>query len=193
MDIDTNYLSLGSIDSTTCITKLSHVDWDEWTHRQDKFIHHKKTKSIPMYWSTNEIGSDITFHKHNCQLFAQELNLLKGLIEYYYNCKMFYTKAIIVKLNGESFIPRHWDSAEIFSITHRVHWCIDGDFNKLDFCVDSGTEEISKDLERLNLSKNDVIEINNIRCHSVTYQGEQPRIHMISDFVSEERYKKYWK
>ena len=183
MNIDSNYNMLGSLNSSKVIEKLQQVDWDMWTLRQDSFPVHKKTHSVPLYWG-GDVGSDIISYKENCSLFKEELNAIKNLFDYFYSDEFLYTKALFAQLKKQESIDSHYDSAEIFSITHRIHWCIEGDYSKLNFLVDG---------ERLNIRKNDIFEMNNKKYHSVVYNGDEPRIHMICDFISKKNYNKFWK
>jgi len=183
MNIENNYNILGSLDSSEVIEKLQQVDWTEWTLRQDSFPVHKKTHSVPLYWGRG-IGSDIISHKENCSLFEEELNIIKNLFDHYYSAEFFYTKALFAQLKKQESIDSHYDSAALFSITHRIHWCIQGDYLKLDFLVND---------EKLDIKKNDIFEMNNKKMHSVDYNGDEPRIHMICDFISKKNYNEFWK
>ena len=183
MNIENNYNMLGSLSSSKVIEKLQQVDWNIWTLRQDSFSVHKKTHSVPLYWGP-KVGSDIIVHKENCSLFEEELNIIKNLFNYFYSDEFFYTTAVFAQLKNQESITHHYDSAERFSITHRIHWCIDGDYSKLNFLIDG---------ERLNIRKNDIFEMNNKKHHSVDYNGDEPRIHMICDFISKKNYNEFWK
>jgi len=183
MNIENNYNILGSLNSSKVIEKLQQVDWNIWSFRQDSFSYHKNTHSIPLYWG-GEIGSDINFHKENCFLFKEELNTIKNLFDYFYSDEFFYIKAVFAQLKNQESIARHYDANDIFSITHRIHWCIEGDYSKLDFIIND---------EKLNIRKSNIFEMNNKKYHSVDYNGDEPRIHMICDFISKKNYNEFWK
>ena len=183
MDIKKNYDMIGTLDSTKIKEKLQKFNWNEWTHRQDTYTVHEKTKSIPLIFSGDNIGSDIVSHDENCALFSEELCIIKHLFDYFYSGNFLYTRALLAKLENRESIPSHHDGTENFTICHRVHWCIEGDYSKLNFLVNN---------EKLNIRKNDIFEFNNLKIHEVNYKGNESRIHMICDFISEENYNNIW-
>ena len=183
MNIKKNYIIIGTLESTKVKEKLKQVNWDEWTYRQDTFDVHEKTKSVPLWFSGDDIGSYIISHEENCELFAEELISIKNLFENFYSEEFLYTRALFARLENQESIPSHYDGTEIFTICHRIHWCIEGDYTKLNFLVNN---------EKLDIGKNDIFEFNNLKYHEVNYTGNEPRIHMICDFISKENYNNIW-
>ena len=84
------------------------------------------------------------------------------------------TTAIFVKLAANSNIANHSDSHPYFGVTHRIHWCIDGDYENMHFMIAG---------HRVEMYAGDAIEINNRLPHSVAYTGEIPRINGIIDYM----------
>lgn len=175
MNISSKYQIFGNIDPKETLKKLEQCDWNAWTKRQEIHYHHKDTKSIPMVWSNHDLDNlnPITFDE-NLRLFEPELLDIAEMVNNFYGKKHSFVKAMFVNLPGRQIIPSHKDIGSAFRQSHRVHWCVSGDFYRLVFDIDGS---------RAPMETGRLIEINNLRKHGVYSFSEVDRIHLITDLI----------
>ena len=183
MDIIEWSKKLGNFDSTEIMNFISLLPaeaWDEFTGRQTIFSYHKQTKCIPAI-----ILNQSSYPNIELSTFTYTdkiLNLCNQIIEcfsYFYFNNSFsrqfrVTTAMIVMMPPNSTIGEHTDTHPYFGLSHRIHWCLDGDYDKMDFLIANN---------KINMQKGDLIEINNRMPHKVIYKGEVPRYNLIIDFI----------
>ena len=78
------------------------------------------------------------------------------------------------KMPPNSEIEVHTDTHPYFGESHRLHWCLKGEYEKMDFLIAGN---------KIPMYEGDLIEINNRMPHSVVYRGETPRYNLIIDFM----------
>ena len=157
---------------------LPEKDWEEFTFRQNTFSAHTKTKTLCAIWPDRKDYPNIkldTF-KHTIKLLELFDPVIKDFCDYYKKSFSVVT-AMVVRLDSDEDVKEHSDTHPFFGITHRVHWCIDGDYDNMDFLISGNKIEMNKDA---------IIEINNRLPHSVKYYGKTPRYNAILDFYPTE-------
>lgn len=90
----------------------------------------------------------------------------------------FVNKCMLPRLVPGSVIPPHYDSAETFSLSHRLH--IPLTTNK-DTKMTIGEEGKGCGVSTFNLEVGKCYEINNKKLHSVKNEGETDRVHILFD------------
>ena len=157
------------------VKSLSEADWDEFTDRQILFKEHARTKTIPAIFPdrSNFPEIDLLTYNHTSQICKLCEDICNAFCSYY-QLSFNITTAIIVKLEPHSNILEHTDTHPYFGLSHRVHWCLDGDYDNIEFNI-SG--------EKIPMKHGDLIEINNRMPHYVLYNGDIPRYDLIIDFM----------
>tara|TARA_B100000131_G_scaffold321747_2_gene373535 strand:+ start:2933 stop:3490 length:558 start_codon:yes stop_codon:yes gene_type:complete len=183
MDIIEWSKKLGNYDSTEIMNFISSLPveaWDEFTDRQTRFPFHEQTKCIAGVFADR---SDYPSIKLDTFKYTDELSkLCYPIVEcftYFYfsnpTARQFrVTTAMIVMMPPNSKIGSHSDTHPYFGEAHRLHWCLDGDYEKMDFLIAGN---------KIPMQKGDLIEINNRMPHEVIYKGDVPRYNLIIDFM----------
>ena len=183
MDIIEWSKKLGNFDSTEMMNFISLLPaeaWDEFTERQTKFPYHKQTKCIPAVAVDHSNYPNIKLHTFT---YTDKISKLCSQIvqcfAYFYfsnpSSRQFrVTSAMIVMMPPNSTIGEHTDTHPYFGESHRIHWCLDGDYEKMDFLIAGN---------KIAMQKGDLIEINNRMPHEVIYNGKVPRYNLIIDFM----------
>ena len=183
MDIIEWSKKLGNFDSTEIMNFISLLPaeaWDEFTGRQITSSYHKHTKCIPAVVLDQRSYPNI---KLKTFTYLDEISKLCSQIvecfSYFYfgnpPARQFrVTTAMIVMMLPNSTIGLHTDTHPFFGLSHRLHWCLDGDYEKMDFLIADN---------KIDMKKGDLIEINNRMPHEVIYKGEVPRYNLIIDFM----------
>tara|TARA_Y100000996_G_scaffold412295_1_gene398052 strand:- start:12462 stop:13061 length:600 start_codon:yes stop_codon:yes gene_type:complete len=179
MDIIARSLMIGKFDPTPVkefLESLPPEDWGEFTQRQDQFDAHKATNTIAAIFPDRSNYPHLNMHqyKHTEKLMEWVKPIGDAFCEKYLDKPFVCTTAIFVKLAPNSNIANHSDSHPYFGVTHRIHWCIDGDYDNMHFMIAG---------QKVDMYEGDAIEINNRLPHSVAYTGEIPRINGIIDYM----------
>lgn len=178
MDIIENSRYLGKIDVDPIFNFCLNVDekdWDEFTFRQNNFEQHSTTKTLAGIFPKRDNFpemKEIRF-KHTDEI----LNLLQPAITLatqFYDKKFYVTTALLVVLHPDTTVGIHSDTHPYFGVTHRLHVCINGDYDKMDFLIRG---------MKVEMNRGDVIEINNRLPHEVIYTGKTPRLNAIIDLM----------
>lgn len=180
MDIVDLSRFIGNFDSSkfmSFIRSLPDEAWEEFTDRQKNFESHAVTKTLPAifpdrkdypvidlktFTHTEEISK---FCSDVCQAFCS-----------FYEKPFQVTTAIVVAMPPNTEIGVHSDTHPYFGVTHRAHWCLDAEYEKMDFYI-SGS--------KIPMKQGDFIEINNRMPHSVVYSGDTVRYNLIIDFMEQ--------
>jgi|TARA_B100000900_G_scaffold325591_1_gene285452 hypothetical protein len=179
MDIITRSRLIGSFDPTEIkeyLFGLPEEDWEEFSFRQKNFESHKDTSTICAIFPDRSHYPSIKCEqfKHTDPLMKILEPLSQAFVEYYEDKPFVCTTAIFVKLAPNSDIGVHSDTHPYFGVTHRLHWCIDGDYENMHFMIAG---------DKVEMYEGDFIEINNRLPHSVKYTGDRPRLNGIIDYM----------
>jgi hypothetical protein len=178
MDIIDWSRKIGNHDSSEImkfISSLPAEDWNEFTDRQTRFTFHKYTQCIAGLFPDRS-----NWPKVKLETFKHSETLSKLVQEVCFNVSDYYQKefkvttAMVVKMQSNSEIESHSDTHPYFGETHRVHWCLEGDYENMHFVIAGN---------KIPMMKGDVIEINNRLPHHVVYDGDSPRYNLIIDFA----------
>tara|TARA_Y100001963_G_scaffold149402_1_gene228866 strand:- start:1219 stop:1776 length:558 start_codon:yes stop_codon:yes gene_type:complete len=185
MDIIDWSKKIGNLDPSEImdfISSLPEQAWQEFTDRQKRFPFHEQTECIPAVFADRSDYPRITLDSFT---YTEEISRLCTDI---YECFCYsnhsnperrewrVTTAMIVKMPPNSEIGLHSDTHPYFGETHRLHWCLEGDYEKMDFLIAGN---------KIPMMKGDLIEINNRMPHQVFYKGDVPRYNLIIDFMKQ--------
>jgi hypothetical protein len=176
MDITYPYKEIAVLDPTSfmeCINNLPENEWDKYTDRQDRFKAHEHTKTLPGLIAVRDSFPEITIEDNPLTEtlkphWAALVDKFCDLNETQY----LVTMAVVVKLSAGYEIEQHTDVHPYFALTHRLHWCLSGDYESMDFMVAGN---------KVPMGKGSVVEINNRLPHRVMYTGKEPRYNLIID------------
>lgn len=158
-------------DIKSFILTLTDDDWNIWSHRQNSFDQHSKTKTYPLVWAERLNNDTLSVTIKN--KFNYIWDILTPQIEdlerrYDGRCmNIMFTKL----LSGEKILP-HIDSDYLTEI-HRCHLPIITN-KDVSFYIDN---------EPLHLNEGVFYEINNQLLHSVENNSLEDRIHLIIDVL----------
>lgn len=158
------------------ISNLPDEAWEEFIDRQTRFNFHKDTRCVPAIFADR---SDYPRIKLQTFTYTDQLSKLTAdICESFCHFTKFYsyriTTAMLVKMLPNSEIGVHTDTHPYFGESHRLHWCLSGEYEKMDFLIAGN---------KIAMNEGDLIEINNRMPHSVVYRGETPRYNLIIDFM----------
>lgn len=160
------------------INSLPPEAWDEFTSRQKNFEAHATTKTLAGIFPDRSNFPSLQFNTYKyTDKFVEHCEEICNAFCAYYNSSYRVTTAVVVYMPPDSQVKLHTDTHPYFGLTHRVHWCLDAEYNKMDFLI-SG--------EKINMKKGDLLEINNRMPHEVLYSGKKPRYNLIIDFLEDQ-------
>jgi len=179
MDIITRSRMIGQFDPSEIknfLFNLPEEDWTEFSMRQQNFESHKDTNTICAIFPDRSQYPQIKCEsfKHTEALMKLLEPLSDAFVNFYDDKPFVCTTAIFVKLAPGKDIGAHSDTHPYFGVSHRLHWCIDGDYDNMHFMIAGG---------KVAMYEGDFIEINNRLPHSVKYAGDRPRLNAIIDFM----------
>jgi len=156
-----NFRFLETVNVDALESKLSRLDWNEYTFRQTKFNVHKETLTVPLLW--NEVPSRQEIPHKWYDTFKEDLERLP--------VSRIHT-ALLIKLPAGKSIAPHVDAASHFKLYHRIHIPIVTNPQCL-FTVGG---------ETIHMKKGELWEINNDgKMHSVRNGGAEDRVHLLID------------
>jgi hypothetical protein len=181
MYFDGSFRHIGTIDPEPllrAIESFSEDDWQEYGHRQEKFDAHRETQTIPLLFDKDMRHTDPTAWPR----LAQFEPLLAPVLEKIVDANPpaagnagegYFVRIILTRLRPGSYITPHRDRGDSVKRSHRNHLALST--NKL---VDFG---IGGQIQHMDAGE--IWEINNRKYHAVRNLGDEPRIHMILDYV----------
>jgi hypothetical protein len=177
IDIDNfNFKFIDKIDITELknkVNKFNNSIWKDYTFRQDEFVVHKDTNTIPLIFSEDFNSENVIYHDAFNKFSDELLNIIPAIIKSY--GFGFITRAILVKLPAGETIPFHIDAGESLHAGHRIHLPVISN-NMCKFTVDN---------ETIVMNEGELWEINNTnKMHSVQNLGNNDRVHMIIDWIT---------
>jgi hypothetical protein len=178
---------IGEIDISDWLVMLNdanmNVLYDKYPFRQQQFVHHVSTKTLPLLWTSNythfreRVIIQYKFEEFN--MFKDKLDkLIEMLNEIYPDC--IPVKIMLAKLLGKSEVLTHIDVSRILQISHRIHVPM----------ITSEHVIFTIDNEPYQMKAGEVYEVNNVRPHNVVNNGENDRTHLIIDMMPRSYIKK---
>lgn len=181
MYFDGTFRHIGTIDAqplARAVESFGEDAWLEYARRQEKFEPHRCTQTIPLLFDEDMRHTNPTAWPR----LAQIEPLLEPVLEAIRQANEpatgnadqgYFIRIILTRLSPGSFISPHRDRGDAVTRSHRNHLALTT--NKL---VDFGIEGRIQHFE-----PGEIWEINNRKYHAVRNLGEEPRIHMILDYV----------
>jgi hypothetical protein len=161
------------------IHSLPESDWEEFADRQKNFESHADTKTIAAIFPDRKDYPNIELKTFSHTDSISELcRPICDAFCRFYGKPFQVTTAMVVCMPPKTNVLLHIDTHPYFGVTHRAHWCLEADYDKMDFFI-SG--------EKIRMRQGDFIEINNRMPHAVDYEGEVPRYNLIIDFMEMNR------
>ena len=187
MNFDGNFRRIGSANVEpikALLDKLAEEDWDRESVRQQRYEVHKDTQTIPLVHDYDFRHTQPTRHPA-LQTFEPVIRPILAITAEFFDTSAkgreltqkygvgYFIRANFVRLSPGGEITEHRDRNFSLTHAHRVHVPIFTN-DKVWFKVGS---------ETLNIPEGEIYEINNRRLHSVHNEGDEPRVHLILDYV----------
>ena len=156
------------------VLSFSEEEWNKWKLRQNTFIQHKETKTIPLKWLE---GDSSYYHPNHTKTFPLYNQLNKiffnffNFLESHYDGKI--CRIIMTRQEPNSTIPPHNDINFTHTYTHRIHVPLITNAFVFFQCGE----------DCVNMTAGFVYEINNQLFHSVTNNSNEYKIHLIVDVI----------
>jgi hypothetical protein len=167
-----NFHRVDDLDTTKWLTVLDTMTdkmWGEDPSRQENFIVHRYTQTIPLVYDEKFVNPIKTKYY---KIFETSLMSLESLLSTHYG-KGFTARVILTKLKSKGAILPHRDSGKCFELSHRVHIPLITN-DEVFFTVGEDT---------IVMRSGELWEINNVgQIHSVVNKSDHDRIHLIIDW-----------
>jgi aspartyl/asparaginyl beta-hydroxylase len=180
MYFDGAFRYIGAIDPKPLVSAVESFGedaWFEYARRQETFAPHRHTQTIPLLYDEDARHSEPTAWPR----FAQLEPVLKPALEKIREASLpaesgdpgYFIRIILTRLSPHCWISRHQDGGDSLVRSHRYHLALTTD-RLVEFEVDEQVQ---------HFAAGDIWEINNRKYHAVRNNSDQPRIHMIFDYV----------
>lgn len=192
MYLETDLIKLGETDVSALAEKVSSLSEEMWMEnesRQKKFAVHTHTQTIRMIYDPDFRHRNPTRYPI-MDAFEPLMSPLIRMIEDHYAKALegkiipqefkpsYFVRTIMTRLDPQGEIEPHTDGGMSLKRCHRIHLPIITN----EKCIFT-TGETS-----LHMRAGEVWEINNRQMHCVKNNGDEPRVHMILDFVQPGEY-----
>ncbi len=153
---------------------LNQVPAEQWAQsdREKQYKAHSQTQSLLLIHDNDMQHRNPTYHRLHEQ-FSNELGPLLEVISNYYGNDGYFIRILFAKLSAGRTIMPHIDFVFSLLHCHRIHVPI---ITNDDVVICIGGES-------RNMKIGEVCEINNATVHSVVNDGDEPRTHLIIDWV----------
>lgn len=187
MNFNGNFKKLGSVDITKLKQKVTSISDETWLgdkSRQEVFEVHKHTQTISLIFDEDYRHTNPTIHPEY-EEYREVIEPIMTIISEQFNNTLkakrlrkkngpgYFIRTILVRLLPHSEITPHQDNGESLSKCHRIHIPV----------ITSDKTSFNVGDESRNMNEGEIWEINNRHIHSVKNEGEQPRTHLIMDYV----------
>lgn len=187
MNFDDNFRRIGSanIDPIrVLVEELDPQQWETEAIRQQRYEAHRDTRIIPLVHDYDFRHTQPTRHPA-LETFGPVIRHVLGTTADYFDKSEkgekliekhglgYFIRCNLVQLLPGGEITEHRDMNFSLTHAHRVHVPIITN-DKVWFTVGG---------ETLNIPDGEIYEINNRRPHSVVNEGDEPRVHLIMDYV----------
>jgi hypothetical protein len=178
MYFDGEFRHIGTIDAEPLVRVIESFGedaWFEYGRRQETFQPHLHTQTIPLLYDEDMRHSGPTAWPRLAEI-KPVLDPVLDLIRKANPSATdgYFVRIILTRLNPGSRISRHRDSGDSLLRSHRNHLALTT--NKL--------VEFEIDTQVQHFAAGEIWEINNRKYHAVRNASEEPRIHMILDYVA---------
>ncbi len=181
MNIDSSIRELGSIDIEAlreAILAQEPAAWRENEQRQEEFEVHRQTESIVLVFCEGDYPElEVAKHSGWDRLAPLALPIMHDLIARHYPPGGTIIRAMAAKLLAGGKITPHFDSAQTFRRSHRIHVPI----------TTNPRVRLTIDGRPHRLAVGQAYEINNQQTHSVINSGRDERITFIFDYLPAEQ------
>jgi hypothetical protein len=180
MYFDGSFRHIGTIDPQPLLRAIESFGedaWEEYVHRQETFKAHRDTQTIPLLHDSDMRHTDPTAWPRLAQLEPLLEPVLSKIAEA--NPPVaegddgYFVRIILTRLRPGSYIIPHRDRGDSLMRSHRNHLALTTN-PLVDFAIDG---------EIQHFASGEIWEINNRKHHAVRNLGDEPRIHMILDYV----------
>ena len=174
------YRFIGKVDPAPlarAIEALGEDAWLEYVKRQDTYQVHRHTFTIPLIFDEDARHTNPTTWPR----WAELESVLQPVLDQIRRANApaegdqegYFIRIILTRLSPHAWIGAHRDRGETFMKSHRNHLAI---------VTNEGVEfEIAEQVR--HLPAGEIWEINNRELHAVRNKGDDPRIHLILDYV----------
>lgn len=181
MYFDGEFRHIGTIDVeplVRAVEALGEDPWLEFVRRQEKFQPHRQTQTIPLLYDNDMRHADPTpwprLEEFKAVLqpamdrIRQDKAPSGGSLD-----EGYFVRIILTRLSPGSVITPHRDHGPSMLRSHRYHIAIVTNPN-VEFGIGSKLQ---------HFAPGEIWEINNRKYHAVRNLGEEPRVHLILDYV----------
>jgi len=166
------------------IAELEREQWENEEIRQQRYEAHRDTQSIPLVHDSDFRHTEPTRHPA-LKIFGPIIRPVLSITADYYDESPkgielsekfgigYFIRANLVRLLPGVTIAEHRDMNFSLTHAHRIHVPIITN-DQVHFTVGG---------ETLDIPEGEIYEINNRRMHSVCNDGNDPRVHLILDYV----------
>ncbi len=187
MNFDDNFRRIGGANIEpikALVASLAEADWESLSVRQQRYEVHRDTQTIPLVHDYDFRHTNPTRHPA-LETFGVVIRPILAITADFYDASQkgrelskkygvgYFIRANLVRLRPGGEIAEHRDQNFSLTHAHRVHVPIITN-DRVWFMVGS---------ETLNIPEGEIYEINNRRMHSVGNEGDEPRVHLILDYV----------
>lgn len=176
MNFEGNFRQLGNYDVSALKQRILDLPDDQWIEhslRQNAFVAHRFTNTIPLLYNKDFRYVNPTRHRMY-EAFEEEVGAIIEQTKNYFDQQGYPLRIILARLRPTGVIKPHCDGGDSLLFAHRIHIPVITN-DKVFFSVGS---------ERRNLDEGEVWEINNARRHSVENTSYKHRVHLILDWVT---------
>lgn len=170
---------LGAVDPkplADAVQGFSEDVWSEYNRRQQQFKVHSSTNTIPLVYDNDSRLADPTVWPQFAPLepvLRPALDLIRGSYTATSEKPGYFLRIILTRLDGGGAIPRHRDGGVSLSRCHRHHLAISTN-PQVEFYVGG---------QKHYFAPGEIWEINNRAPHEVRNLSDQPRVHLIVDYL----------
>ena len=187
MNFDDNFRRVGSANIEPIKAMLGEVTAEQWENRearQQLYEAHRAAKAVLLVHDGDFRHIDPTRHPA-LELFLPVIRPVLGVTADHYDQSPkgmeltrkfglgYFIRANFLRLMPGEAIAEHRDMNFSLAHAHRVHVPIITN-DRVAFTVGG---------ETLNIPEGEIYEINNRRPHSVRNEGDEPRVHLVLDYV----------
>jgi len=187
LNFDDNFRRIGGANVEPIKALIAEFESERWENeaiRQQRYEAHRDTQSILLVHDSDFRHSNPTRHPA-LQIFEPVIRPVLAIAADFYDESTkgrvltekfgsgYFIRAHLARLLPRATIAEHRDMNFSFTHSHRVHVPI----------ITNDQVQITVGGETLGIPDGEIYEINNRRAHSVCNAGDEPRVHLILDYV----------
>lgn len=183
MNFDDNFRRIGSANIEPIKALIAELDSERWQY-EAHYKAHCDTQSILLVHDSDFRHTNPTRHPA-LQIFGSVIRPILAIAADFYDESTkgrvltekfgtgYFIRANLARLLPGATIAEHRDMNFSFTHSHRVHVPI----------ITNDQVRMTVGGEILNVPEGEIYEINNRRVHSVCNSGDEPRVHLVLDYV----------